>query len=152
MLVHTHVYYSNRFEPGTLFPDTFRIDRSELLGVKDATIVTVYPLDKEIGLESFRDIKSTERASLNIEHDFGYALLYIMVPSKDFNLNESMDATGGALAFDSLVHQLDGPESYSYTPYNGTFVFDNKIAVTLLLNSITENNALFISSHQLTVI
>lgn len=151
MLVHTHVYYSNRFELGTLFPDTFRIDRSALLSVQDAVILNVDPFDKDIDLESNRQVSYPSVSASNIAADFGYTLLYIMVPSKDFNLNESMDAQSGTLAFDSTRYDID--VEYGHLNYEGVFVYNSKPApVEIDITSLVVSNMISSSSNQITVV
>lgn len=152
MLVQIHSYYSNRFEPGTLFPDTFRIDRSKLMEVKDATILNVYTFERPVDLESNRNVKSFKPVNVKPPMDFGYALLYIMVPSKDFNLNESMDALRNTRSYAADTFSMDFTEAFASDEYKGNFMYHSVAPVVLNLVSVSTSNMLLISSHQVTVI
>lgn len=151
MLIHTHVYYSNRFEPGTLFPDTFRIDRNELLDVSPATIVNVKSLVKESPLGTNGSVATFPVSILSIAPSIGYTLLFIMVPSKDFNLNQSMDALGKYVSFDAPDYVLS--VDYGTAPID--FIYGNmsdSLGVEMSLGFTSTANAILNSSHSITVI
>lgn len=151
MLIHTHVYYSNRFEPGTLFPDTFRVDRNELLEVSPATIVNVNTLVKEVPLDTNGSIKTFPIAQLNTAPSMGYSLLFIMVPSKDFNLNQSMDAVGNYNSFIADTYSME----FDYGTTDMDFLYGNmseSISIEMVFGFESASNAIKNSSHSITVI